>query len=299
MKLLVHPSDRRTLIGLAVVCMFFVWTLTLQLDQSAQLAPPDQHEGWGWFNYLIYYFMGAHLVFVAAMINHNHRHCPSFVSARLNRMMNVILSLCMGAPSGRLHYIHTFNHHKYYKDDRDLSRFTLNARGRGFFRLVSYLFLASWNMQVHMRTAKVPEALDKEIKWEKFFLYLFSAIALLINWKAFLFLIVPSWLLGLMLLLAGNLADHDHCELGSEFNHSRHFLNGIENWIFFNNGYHGIHHLYPNAHWSLLPELYQKQYQEKVDRQYVHNSFFGFLLRNYLFANVFGHVFDDILNRNK
>ncbi|KAJ3024737.1 UNVERIFIED_CONTAM: hypothetical protein HDU68_007814 [Siphonaria sp. JEL0065] len=41
-------------------------------------------------------------------------------------------------------------------------------------------------------------------------------------------------------------------------NTSRNFTGSITNFLFFNNGYHNIHHIKPILHWSKLPEAHQQ-----------------------------------------
>ena len=60
-------------------------------------------------------------------------------------------------------------------------------------------------------------------------------------------------------IVAINFAQHDGTEDGHEFNHSRNFVGHAINWWTFNNGFHGMHHMRPNLHWSLLREYHNKE----------------------------------------
>jgi fatty acid desaturase len=81
-------------------------------------------------------------------------------------------------------------------------------------------------------------------------------LLLLINWKcALLFVFLPhqyaAW--G---IVGTNYFQHDGCDEGHPYNHSRNFIGKGINWLLFNNGYHGAHHMKPNLHWSLLPKYH-------------------------------------------
>jgi len=119
----------------------------------------------------------------------------------------------------------------------------------------------------------------RALRNEKIILYVFSAIALLLNWKMFIAMILPAWFLGLSLLLTSNLLNHDRCDLDDEINHSRDFINGIENWFFCNNGYHTAHHLNPHLHWEELPAFHEKNVRLRKKPEFTSGSFFIFLVK--------------------
>lgn len=87
--------------------------------------------------------------------------------------------------------------------------------------------------------------------------------------KYFLLLYLPQ-LWAKWAITTINLLQHDGCEMTSKegsgrYNNSRNFTGWFLNWWCMNNGYHGIHHMQPAWHWSIL-----KQKHEELVKPYVH-----------------------------
>lgn len=258
-KILRRKSDLRSL-GLIGVAFF---TMLYLLGQT------DVH--------LISFIIFTIMVVMCTLINHNHRHHNIFSNNFLNNFLNNIISLCIGAPSTRLHLVHHYNHHLHYPAHDDWSHYELNAKGKGFYRICTYLVNATQKMTKNRDQLVKTEHHRRALRNERILLYLFGAIALWWNWKVFVFIILPGWFVGLSLLLTSNLLNHDQCDLTSEINHSRDFINPIENWFFCNNGYHTAHHLNPHLHWEELPALHQKSVVPFKKKEFSSGSFFVFL----------------------
>lgn len=231
---------------------------------------------------------GTLMVFWITLLNHNHRHHPMFYNSILNRLTDVVISLCIGAPSTRLHVIHHFNHHRFYDSEKDWSNYRTHARGTGLRRIFHYVTSASREISNHRQDIRVPEALKNNIWLERVFIWLFAAIALWINPFVFLLVILPSWILGLLLLFISNLFNHDGCELESRTHHSRNFLNAVENWFFMNNGYHSAHHAKPHFHWTLLRQYHLENFENKLPKDLKRGSFFAYFF-NYVVSGQGDH----------
>lgn len=237
---------------------------------------------WSFFSLPVFlpaFLFMTFFVVTCTLINHNHRHHQIFSSSPLNEILNAIISLCIGAPSTRLHLVHHYNHHLHYPSHDDWSHFETNARGKGFVRIVTYFINATRTMTKNRDQLVKTEHHRRALRNEKILLYAFSAAALWWNWKVFAFFIFPAWFLGLFLLLTSNLLNHDYCDVKDEINHSRDFLNGMENWFFCNNGYHTAHHLNPHLHWEELPRFHQENVAPRKKKEYTSGSFFIFLLK--------------------
>ena len=91
-------------------------------------------------------------------------------------------------------------------------------------------------------------------------------------------LIVP---LAMLMLVAVNLPQHDGCDPGSPLAQARSFTGRLGNWLFFNNGYHLVHHLQPGLHWSQLPRAHAELGLAPVS-EWVQPSILRFLARRYL-----------------
>lgn len=272
MKLLKYSIDRRSLL-IVFLCLFLqTYVLTLDLGQTSAL-------------FLIFLFViGVLLCHAVTLINHNHRHLPTFTISFFNRSLNLLISILIGAPSTRLHLIHHWNHHRFFRDERDWSSYKTNARGRGPRRLFTYLWLSTRNMRQNRKHLRMPIQVKKMLLWEQISLYLSILVFTFINWQMLVFFILPLRASALFILLMGNLANHDQCELESPYNHSRNFTNPIENWLFFNVGFHSAHHENPALHWSRLPELHQKKYVPFTRQDLQLNSYFSYLFKTYLFS---------------
>lgn len=271
MKLLKYHEDLRSLFLLSIGLTSLFGATQVDFGQVHLLT------------YLFCVFWGTLNVFLICLLNHNHRHNPIFYSSYLNRIVNICISLCIGAPSTRLHLVHHFNHHRFFRTDEDWSSYKKHAKGKGLARLLYYAFSGSREIAKYRNTQKFPKKFAKELWIERIILLGFSFFILLLNFKSFIFLIAPSWFLGLNLLFISNLINHDQCKLNSEWNHSRNFLNPFENWFFMNNGYHSAHHDKPYIHWSLLPELHQQRFVKNMKSELNQGSFFVYLTKYVLF----------------
>ena len=76
-------------------------------------------------------------------------------------------------------------------------------------------------------------------------IFAFTATALATNWLAFATVIFPAWLVGAGFITLVNLAQHDGADPAAKYAHSRNFVGRVDNWFFFNAGYHAAPHAKP------------------------------------------------------
>lgn len=267
MKFLRHREDIRSLFFLGVVlCLLF-----------AVLGISFSRFSFGF--YLFSLAIGTLSVFLISLLNHNHRHLPIFTLHFLNNITNVLISICIGAPSTRLHLIHHFNHHRHFRSTKDWSSYLVHAKGSGFKRILKYIISSAKEISVQRKNIRAPLSLVNQQWIERVFLLVFAVTGLIVNPQVFIFLILPSWLLGLLLLFISNFFNHDMCDLESEHQHSRNFLSPLENWFFMNNGFHSAHHAKPRLHWTELPDLHKRCFESHLKDELKQNSFFIYFFK--------------------
>jgi fatty acid desaturase len=232
---------------------------------------------------VVCFLANVFLVLVTSLINHNHRHCLIFTSSFLNRAMNVLITFGMLAPSTRLHAVHSLNHHRHFANGEDWASYHLVKPDlRGLARTLRYLLSACLLIRRKRTSLQLNSSLRQDLKVER------TALAVYVVGLA---LVAPPWALawligscatGLLLLLLANLVNHDGCDLVSDHDHSRNFTSSIENFFFFNNGYHTIHHARPGTHWSEYPALHATETRPKMSPSLEHRSFLVHLFTTYL-----------------
>ena len=96
----------------------------------------------------------------------------------------------------------------------------------------------------------------------------FHIFVLLWNWQAWLFFVAPVTHLGLSFCQFWNYQQHNDIDPHDRNRDSVSCYGAVFNALFFNSGYHQEHHLYPNAHWSTLPDC-SKRLPPEDDRHVV------------------------------
>jgi fatty acid desaturase len=81
----------------------------------------------------------------------------------------------------------------------------------------------------------------------------------IVDWKRALIIVFLPHLFAVWGITTVNYLQHDGCDPDHPVNHSRNFVGKMFNWFTFNNGFHGIHHLHPGLHWSLLPAAHARE----------------------------------------
>lgn len=267
-----YSADRRTL---AVIGAYF-------LVLGAGFALP---LSWLWTPLLVITLCG--LSFVCAVITHNTVHAPMFRERWANRVVQVVLTLTYGHPVSAFVPGHNLSHHRFTQTDRDLMR-TSKLRYRS--NLVNQI-LFGWVVGPPIFASNLRFAMTMRTRRPRWFRQLmletlafvgFVVGAFLVDpLSALLFVVVPhqyaAW--GIMGI---NYVQHDGCDASSPWNHSRNFTGRWVNLITFNNGYHGIHHMHPSLHWSLLPERHADELTPHIHPELEQANFPSYLVRAYV-----------------
>ncbi|MCZ7687064.1 MAG: fatty acid desaturase [Sandaracinaceae bacterium] len=247
---------------------------------------------WGWVGFAVVLSL---LSFFCAVITHNTVHSPVFTSRGMNSLFQVALSLTYGHPVSMYVPGHNLSHHKYTQQTRDRMRtdklrFRWNLLNQVFFSFVvgPIIFRDNARFAKAMRT--------KNPKWYRQFLlelvvYLGFLVTLAVIdpvklWgfvplKFLVFVMIPhqyaAW--GIMGI---NFVQHDGCDGAHPYNHSRNFVGKLVNWFTFNNGFHGMHHMRPGLHWSLLPEAHAKELAPHIHPALDRRSLLLYLIEAYV-----------------
>lgn len=228
------------------------------------------------------------LSFSSWAIIHNHIHVRTFRIAWLNQLGSMLLGLTVGHPPSGLIITHSMNHHVHLGGAADWSQPGNAGRGWGVLRLARYVVVTPLRMARGRAasTEPLPARLRQQIARERWLIYPLAATALVIQPATFLSITLPIWVLGMAIFLAINLLQHDACDPGSETAHSRDFTGRFVNFVFFNGGYHTVHHDRPGLHWSQLPGEHRRRLSGRaaVRPDLESRSLLGYLAREYLLA---------------
>lgn len=212
------------------------------------------------------------LSFFCAVATHNTVHTPVFKSRGMNSLFQAALTVCYGHPVSMYVPGHNLSHHKFTQQTRDRMRtdkmrFRWNLLNQLFFSFVVGPVIFGDNLRFAKAMRRVNPKWYRQFVFETVvYISFLVALALLDPVKAFgvlplkfiVFVMIPhqyaAW--GIMGI---NFVQHDGCEGEHPYNHSRNFKSKLVNWFTFNNGYHGMHHMKPGLHWSLLPEAHEKE----------------------------------------
>jgi len=254
-----YGADFRTL--LIIAAYYVLLTLAWRYDEAISAQ-----------------FMGARIItvgivslfsFFCATIVHNVVHCALFQSkhAMLNSLVYYILSVSYGHPVSAFVPGHNESHHKYTELMRDPMR-TSKLRYR--WNLLNFL-LYQPTVAVAVFRNDLEYALLQRALGRPFFRRMMSehavnlacTIFLLYNspLKFFLYYYVPH-LVAQWGIVSINHLQHDGCDVNenrSQYgNIARNFTDKALNYLTCNNGFHSIHHMKPQLHWSLLPLAHEE-----------------------------------------
>lgn len=271
-QLLNYRQDRRSV-------LFLLVTLTLLIVPMVVAIPGGLQPAW--------LLLSTLFCFNACIINHNQIHYPTFKNRWLNELFSHLLGIAKGHTSTGVVVAHNFNHHRYHGAQQDWIRASLAGEGPGILRLLRYVIGASVAMarERNRPTApQLPKAQQRQLQRERLSLWGFMALMLWLDWQQALLFVFLPWLLGMAMLTGVNLLQHDGCQPDDPYRNSRNFTGALGNWFFLNNGFHTLHHLQPQLHWSQLRQLHEEQLAGKVPHTLNEKSILAYLSNHYLMA---------------
>ncbi len=227
------------------------------------------------------------LSFSSWAIIHNHIHVRTFRVGWMNTAGAMLIGLTVGHPPTGLILTHNMNHHVHVGGSADWSRPDNAGTGWGALRLLRYAVVTPLRMARGRAAAgapRLPPALRRQLRHERWLLYPLVAAALVLRPATFLSITLPIWIVGALVFLGVNLLQHDACDPRSEAAHSRDFTGRFINFLFFNGGYHTVHHDRPGLHWSRLPAEHRRRLlgRSAIRPDLETPSIFAHLVREYL-----------------
>ena len=225
--------------------------------------------------------------FVVAVIVHNTVHVPMFHEHGHNRWMQVALSVAYGHPVSAYVSGHNLSHHVHTQTAKDVMR-TSKVRFR-WNLLNGLLFFLRVAPDIHRANVGFARAMKtqrprwhEQYRLETWVVLGVSAALAVLHWQAFLLFFVAPHAFGGWGIVSVNFLQHDGADAGSPFDHSRNFTGRLLNWVLLNNGYHGIHHMQPSLHWSLLPEAHAAKVAPHIHANLDQGSVAAYLWRAFV-----------------
>jgi len=236
-----------------------------------------------------------YLAMAAGTMAHNHNHCPTFKSRRMNQIYATWISVFYGYPTFAWIPTHNLNHHKHVNREGDATITWRHTNRNTWYVAVSYFFISAYYQSTPIKEyiAKAKRSnpklyrhvINQYLVWGSVLTSAFVvAVALYGFWpglKLFGFSLGLPCLFGTWSMMWFNYMQHVHCDPWSEHNHSRNFNGWVMNFLVFNNGYHGAHHENPGLHWSKLPAAHAA-IAPKIDPRLIEWSFWWWIIRAYI-----------------
>ncbi|MFA6236573.1 MAG: fatty acid desaturase [Bacteriovorax sp.] len=217
-----------------------------------------------------------HFSFCVNLINHNHAHVPVFKTSLLNDLFDYWLTLLRGGSAVFIKIIHNINHHQFTgaKDDWFSPE---NQQGKNTITgSLLYLFVTVKRFKTGARPyySKMGADFLRKQKIERVLLVAFILTLSIISLKKFVLFVLLPLVFGNFFLVYTNLIFHKGGAPEDKYNHSYNFTNALENTLYFNGGYHTVHHINPSLHWSVLPVKHREIVAKEIKPELITNSMF-------------------------
>ncbi len=222
-----------------------------------------------------------------AVITHNVVHCPVWKNRTLNKLTQIALSLTYGFAVSDYIPGHNLSHHRYTQTRKDVMRTSKVQYRWHVVNLVMFFFFVGFDVVTangkYAKHAKGRAEKWHRQRWIEPAVTMSAKVALLaLDWrKGILFVLIPH-LWAVWGITTVNLLQHDGAEGDHPYNHSRNFVGRFFNWWTFNNGFHGMHHMEPGLHWSLLRAAHEQKLEPFIDPRLDEPSLAIFLFRTFL-----------------
>jgi fatty acid desaturase len=224
---------------------------------------------------------------LVAVITHNTIHSPVFHNRTLNRLFQIWLSLSYGFPVSEFLPGHNLSHHKFTQKGADLMRTTRVRFGWNLLNAVAFVPVVAFsvtfaNVEFASKMGKAKPTWLRQLRIETSIVWAVKIALLLVDWrKALLFVVIPH-VFAVWGITAVNFVQHDGCDEDDPYNHSRNFVGKAFNWLTFNNGFHGMHHMQPGLHWTKLQQAHAEHLHPFIHPALEQRSLALYLLRTFV-----------------
>jgi fatty acid desaturase len=277
-----NPADYRAIL----------WAILMPVVVIAQFVRPTLVP---YLSPLSFYFAMA-----AGTMAHNHNHCPTFKSRKVNEFYATWISLFYGYPTFAWVPTHNLNHHKHVNREGDATITWRHSKRNTWWIAVSYFFISAYYQSTPIKEyiAKAKRSNPKLhahiVKQYAVWGTVLVAAAVanivmhgpLMGMKVFALAFGLPCLFGTWSMMWFNYMQHVHCDPWSAHNHSRNITGRIFNFLVFNNGLHTIHHENPGSHWSKAYALHD-EIKDQVDPRLNEPSFLWWVFRAYVITAIF------------
>lgn len=225
--------------------------------------------------------------FFCAVITHNTVHSPVFRSRRMNKLFQIVLTPSYGHPVSMFVPGHNLSHHKYLQQPKDRMRTDKMRFGWNLLNQIVFAWVVGGpitrdNIEYARAMQLRKPAWFRQLTWELLAYALFIGVTLALDWKKFIFFVLIPHQYAAWGIMGVNFIQHEGCDAEHPYNHSRNFTGRAMNWFTFNNGYHGLHHMRPALHWSLLPEVHARDVRPHLDSRLEQPSIPAYCFRAYI-----------------
>ena len=242
--------------------------------------------------------ISCYVAIACGTIAHNHNHRATFRHRRLNNLFSHVLTIFYGYPTHMWVPTHNLNHHHYVNRPGDATATWRYTNKHTLLIALIYPFVSGYHQSFPIKQyiARVKDRkprLYSSIRFQYTFwigtFLLMGAIAGYLHHSTRAGLGFYVWFFSLVLpaicssttIMFFNFVQHVHTDAWSEHDHSRNFTGAWFNFLFFNNGYHTVHHDNPGMHWSELKQAHEAV-ADSIDPQLNEPNLLTFLFRQYV-----------------
>lgn len=236
--------------------------------------------------------------FMTCCITHNAMHCTMFKNKTAESTFRAVLSLGLGHPVQLYNPTHNHNHHVHTQTDLDHIS-TNQMQYQQHWKNLLYYFFHIVPSVAALEGIYVKEEWKKRgttfyrIATQMALLYGIWAYLIFVDWQRFLACVYLPGYLGIYGILSISMLQHDGCEVSEpmagkdmDVNSARNFVDPSLNYFTMNNGYHSVHHMFPNTHWTKYKPMHQELIEPKIKPELDDPSILGYIWRTHFYPGV-------------